>query len=187
MEVVDVDAVDLGAEADGVGGAVDGAPLDPRAGQPEVKPCGLWSRPLPLSDIGIRPNSPPQMTSVSSSSPRRFRSVSSPATGWSVRAHIAAWFASTSSWASQPFDVARVELDEPDARARPAGGPAGSACRTRRSGGRRGRRAACVSLDSPARSTASGAAALHAVGQLVGLDPRGELGVVARALAGAGR
>ena len=35
VEVVDVDAVDLGAEADGVGRAVDRAALDPRAGHPD--------------------------------------------------------------------------------------------------------------------------------------------------------
>ena len=36
VEVVDVDAVDLGAEADGVGRAVDRAPLDAAAGHPDA-------------------------------------------------------------------------------------------------------------------------------------------------------
>ena len=45
-----------------------------------VKQCGWWSRPRNFeppraSFIEVRPNSPPQMTSVSSSRPRRFRSV----------------------------------------------------------------------------------------------------------------
>ena len=39
-----------------------------------VKPCGLWSRPSSPCAVGVRPNSPPQRTSVSSSSPRAFRS-----------------------------------------------------------------------------------------------------------------
>ena len=46
-----------------------------------VKPSGLWSRPSPFSLIGVRPNSPPQMTSVSSSRPRALRSLSRPAIG----------------------------------------------------------------------------------------------------------
>ena len=50
-----------------------------------VNPPGLWSRPVPFfSAYGVRPNSLPHQTSVSSSSPRRFRSVSSPATGRST-------------------------------------------------------------------------------------------------------
>ncbi len=49
-----------------------------------VKPYGLWSRPEPLSETGVRPNSPPQTTSVSSSSPRRFRSRISAAAAWSM-------------------------------------------------------------------------------------------------------
>src|SRR5436853_471329 len=40
-----------------------------------VNPYGLWSRPSLPSVIGVRPNSPPQMTRVSSNSPRAFRSL----------------------------------------------------------------------------------------------------------------
>ena len=43
--------------------------------------------------IGVRPNSPPQMTSVSSSSPRAFRSVSKPASGLSILARSCVQFA----------------------------------------------------------------------------------------------
>ena len=56
-------------------------PFTPPPASHMLKPCGLWSRPLVPSVIGVRPNSPPQMTSVSFSSPRRFRSVSNPAIG----------------------------------------------------------------------------------------------------------
>jgi hypothetical protein len=40
--------------------------------------------PPPLSRVTVRPNSPPQMTSVSLSSPRCLRSLSSAAAGWSI-------------------------------------------------------------------------------------------------------
>ncbi len=45
-----------------------------------------WSRPMfcRTSPIGVRPNSPPQMTSVESNSPRRFRSCTSAADGRST-------------------------------------------------------------------------------------------------------
>ena len=47
-----------------------------------VNPVALWSRPRPPFWLtGVRPNSPPQMTRVSSSSRARFRSVRSAATG----------------------------------------------------------------------------------------------------------
>ena len=90
-------------------------PLTPPPAIQLVNPCGLWSRPLPLSDIGIRPNSPPQMTSVLSSSPRRFRSLSRPATGLSVRPHIVRVVGLDVVVGVPAVDVARVELDEPDA------------------------------------------------------------------------
>ena len=48
------------------------------------KPLMWWSRPSPPCDIGVRPNSPPQITSVSSSMPRCFRSVISAAVGRST-------------------------------------------------------------------------------------------------------
>ena len=47
-------------------------PLTPPPASQKVKACGLWSRPgfSAFWAIGRRPNSPPQMTRVSSSSPR---------------------------------------------------------------------------------------------------------------------
>ncbi len=56
-----------------------------------VKPCGLWSRPSSPCAVGVRPNSPPQRTSVSSSSPRAFRSASRPAIGRSTSRAFCAW------------------------------------------------------------------------------------------------
>ena len=53
-----------------------------------VKPYGLWSRPSPFSLMGVRPNSPPHTTKVSSSKPRRLRSLRRPATGKSIDSHI---------------------------------------------------------------------------------------------------
>ena len=46
-----------------------------------VNPYGLWSRPLPPCENGVRPNSLHQTTSVSFNSPRCFRSFSSAAIG----------------------------------------------------------------------------------------------------------
>src|SRR5436853_530952 len=51
-------------------------PLTPPPAIHIVKPHGLWSRPSLLSVVGVRPNSPPHSTSVSSRSPRCFKSVS---------------------------------------------------------------------------------------------------------------
>ena len=56
-------------------------PLMPPPAIHIVKPRLWWSRPLPPCASGERPNSPPQSTSVESSSPRCFRSFSSAATG----------------------------------------------------------------------------------------------------------
>ena len=103
MQVVDVDAIDLGAKADGVGRAVGDAALDASASQPDREAMRVVVAARPLSDMGIRPNSPPQITRVSSSRPRRLRSLSRPAIGLSVCRHMRAWFASTSSCASQPL------------------------------------------------------------------------------------
>ena len=75
-------------------------PLMPPPAIHIVKPRLWWSRPLPDSASGERPNSPPQRTSVLSSSPRRFRSLSRPATGLSVSAALRRWFSSMSLWAS---------------------------------------------------------------------------------------
>src|SRR5437588_10832836 len=46
-----------------------------------VKPNGWCSRPSLPSAVGVRPNSPPQITRVSSSKPRAFKSRSSAANG----------------------------------------------------------------------------------------------------------
>ena len=56
--------------------------------------AGVGSRPatgLPSApcEKTVRPNSPPQITSVSSNRPRRLRSITSAADGWSVSRH---WF-----------------------------------------------------------------------------------------------
>ena len=73
-----------------------------------VKACGWWSRPRLRpraaldSTIGVRPNSPPQMTSVSSSRPRCFRSMTSAAEAWSVAPQLVLRLPATSEWASQP-------------------------------------------------------------------------------------
>ena len=84
VQVVDVDRVLDGLEAEFVGRAVGWPPLTPPPASQTVKPQWLWSRPLILpwlapalgsSTTGVRPNSPPQMTSVSSNSPRCLRSV----------------------------------------------------------------------------------------------------------------
>ena len=70
------------------------------------KPYLLWSRPVPttfpaLCANGVRPNSVVNSTSVSFSIPRSFRSRTSAATGWSMRAASAVWFSFTFSCASQ--------------------------------------------------------------------------------------
>src|SRR5262249_16096131 len=58
-------------------------PRTPPPASHMLKPRLWWSRPLPCA-VGVRPNSPPQITSVSSSRPRCFRSVKSHAIGWSL-------------------------------------------------------------------------------------------------------
>ena len=52
-------------------------PFTPAPASHMLKPCQSWSRPgLPTpSLVGVRPNSPPQTSSVSSHRPVRFRSV----------------------------------------------------------------------------------------------------------------
>ena len=73
VQVVDVDLVLDRREAELVGRAVGHAALDAAAGQPHREAPWLWSRPwsrpFAPSAVGVRPNSPPQMTSVSSSRP----------------------------------------------------------------------------------------------------------------------
>jgi hypothetical protein len=69
------------AVADVVGRAVDMPDLEAAAGEMSEKALRLWSRPAPFCKTGKRPNSPVQSTSVSSSSPRLFRSLISAAEG----------------------------------------------------------------------------------------------------------
>ena len=57
--------------------------------------------PWAYSAVGWRPNSPPQITIVLSSRPRRFRSFSSPAIGLSVSPACLPWFFTMSLCASQ--------------------------------------------------------------------------------------
>ena len=52
---------------------------------------------LGSSTVGVRPNSPPQITSVSSSRPRCFRSFSSAPIAWSHSPASLAWLTSMSS------------------------------------------------------------------------------------------
>ena len=90
VEVVDVDRVFDDRVAEVVGAAEGDAALDAAAGQPDAEgvlvmvAAGLGGR-LVVSSvpciIGVRPNSPPQTTSVSSSRPRCFRSCTSAAIG----------------------------------------------------------------------------------------------------------
>ena len=142
-----------------------------------VKPYGLWSRPLPFSDIGVRPNSPPQTTSVWSSRPRRFRSLSRPATGWSMARQILAWFAFDVGVGVPPAARAAVELDEPHAALDQA---AGQQAEPAEALGRRVVQAVeGAGLGGLARQVDGlGGLGLHAEGQLVALDPGVELGLV---------
>ena len=100
----------------------------------------LWSRPALRSSLsagswamGSRPNSPPQTTSVLSSSPRCFRSRSRAAIGWSVRSQAAFSVGGQSDvWLSQIWRV-DVELHEPHAALdQPAGDQAAPAVRVGR-------------------------------------------------------
>ena len=123
-----------------------------------MKPCGLWSRPLPLSDIGIRPNSPPQITSVLLEQPAALQ-VGQQAGDRLVGPAAHRGVVGLDVVVGVPAaDVARVELDEPDAALDQP--PRQQAARAELGGarGRRARRAASSPSVSRARSTASGAA-----------------------------
>ena len=90
MQVVDVDAVLDGVPAEFVGCAVGHAAANAAAGQPHGEAVGMVVAAVGLpSAAGVRPNSPPQITSVSSSRPRLFRSWSRPAIGRSVASGVA--------------------------------------------------------------------------------------------------
>ena len=90
VDVGDVVAVLDGVEADLVGRAVDDAALHPAAGHPdgEAEDVMVAAVGIPASP-GVRPNSVAKTTSVSSSRPRRSRSFSSAAIGWSTASAVA--------------------------------------------------------------------------------------------------
>ena len=79
-------------------------PVD--VGEPEIPALGAEGEPLVVepqaSTIGVRPNSPPQTTSVLSSSPRRLRSATRAAEPWSVLPQLPFTLPATSEWPSQP-------------------------------------------------------------------------------------
>ena len=77
-------------------------PRTPPPASHMLKACGLWSRPsrFPWA-VGVRPNSPPHQTSVSSSRPRRFRSWIRAAVGWSRMGQCRSMSALSVLWASQ--------------------------------------------------------------------------------------
>ena len=107
MEVVDVDRVLGDVDAVLVGRAVDGPGLRRRRRPARTRrPSGGARGPgrSAFSWYGVRPNSVVQTTSVSSSIPRDFRSVSRPAMGRSTfRARGTC--VSMSPWASQLFEA----------------------------------------------------------------------------------
>ena len=83
LQVVNMDLVLDGLEAKLVGGADRLAALDAAAGQPDAEAVVVV---VPAVDpgvgnstTGVRPNSPPQMISVSSNKPSRFKSLISAA------------------------------------------------------------------------------------------------------------
>ena len=179
VDVVDVGTVLDGVQADLVGGARRSPPFTPPPAIHIVKPVALWSRPRPPFWLtGVRPNSPPQTTRVSSSRPVRFRSVRSAATGLiGQAAHLLVVGVDIVVRVPLHGDraAARIELDEPHpALDQPAG-----------------QQAAGAELDGPrvvqavhlagrcglAREVNRlGRGALHPVGQLVDGDPGGEFG-----------
>ena len=81
VEVVNVDGVLDDVVTEVVGLAVDDAGLDAPAGEPDGEALGMMVaavvvvRQLCPGSRSVRPNSPPQTTRVSSSSPRCFRSL----------------------------------------------------------------------------------------------------------------
>ena len=118
MQVVDVDAVLDGVEAELVGLAEGEARLDAAAGQPHREAVDVVVAAVVLADspIGVRPNSPPQTTSVSSSRPRRFRSVIRAAHGWSISlADVVEVVVEVCAAAAVVVPVVVVELHEPHA------------------------------------------------------------------------
>ena len=156
-------------------------PLMPPPASQIEKPLMWWSRPLPWA-IGVRPNSPPQTTSVSSSMPRCFRSLISAAHGWSTSS---AMTCDVVLDVAVVVPVAVVELDEPHAA---LGQPAGQqAVRRERAVGRPScRTGRAIFFGSSARSISSGHAGLHPERHLVLADARGDLRIVDRRVLHAG-
>ncbi len=135
VQVVDAHAVDDGLEAEFVGLAVVDAALDSAAGQPGGEGVRIVvAAGAPLSaTIGSRPNSPPQTTSVESSSPRCFRSVSRPAIGMSVSPANWRWLSAISVCPSQlrSFSMPPLNRSARTARrVRPAAARSGTAGRS---------------------------------------------------------
>ena len=154
----------------------------PPASQTE-KPQWLWSRPMPglpltISTAGVRPNSPPQRTSVSSNSPRCLRSVRRAAIAWSQSWASLRWFSGDVVVAVPGLDVAVVELDEPHAPLDQAAGDQELP----------GLHARAVGVADVLRLLLDvegvGGGHLHAVGQLEAGDPRLEGIVLGPRLAG---
>ena len=93
VDVGDVMPVLDGVEAELVGRAVDDAPLDAAAGHPDREAVVVVVAAVGPLAHGVRPNSVAQTTIVSSSRPRRLRSISRPAIGLSTWAQRLEWFA----------------------------------------------------------------------------------------------
>ena len=81
VQIVYVHAILDHVEAELIGIAQRQAGLDAAAGQPHREGVGMMVAAVvpPPWTIGVRPNSPPQITSVSSSMPRCFKSLTSAA------------------------------------------------------------------------------------------------------------
>ena len=84
VDVGDVVSVFRGMEAERVGGAMDDAPSNAAAGHPDREAVVVVVAAVGALAQGVRPNSVAQTTTVSSSRPRRLRSISRPAMGLST-------------------------------------------------------------------------------------------------------
>src|SRR6266852_7635191 len=84
---LDRHAVLGGLEAEVIGRAIDHVAIDAPAGHQDGE--AVWIVIAPVAALGdcVRPNSPPPMTSVSSSRPRRFRSRINAAVALSILGH----------------------------------------------------------------------------------------------------
>ena len=178
MQVVDVDLVLDGVEAELVGLAERDARLDAAAGQPHGEARwgdgrGRRCRPAPS---GVRPNSPPQMTSVSSSRPRCFRSLTSAAHGLvgvaAVLLQVVDQVAVLVPGFVEELDEAHAALDQAAGQQAVVG--EATACPARR---RTSRGCASGSLRDVHQL---GRARLHAEGHLERVDAGGDLGIADR-------